>query len=67
MLDNMLPPHISRKLADAQSTNNTGALIASTEPNVTVLFCDILDFHQIGPSHRFDALTAPPTVSHHGV
>ena len=50
MLDNMLPPHISHQLAESQSRNSGGALIASTEPNVTVLFCDILDFHQIGPS-----------------
>ena len=47
MLDNMLPPHISSKLGEARDEGRTGALIASLEPQVTVLFCEILDFHRI--------------------
>ena len=43
MLDNMLPPHITERL----SSSPPGTTIADTEPLVSVLFCDIQDFHTI--------------------
>ena len=42
MLDNMLPPHVTDRLA-----KNTGTIIADNEPEVSVLFCDIMEFHTI--------------------
>ena len=43
MLDNMLPPHVTERMA----TSSPGSVIADQEPLVTVLFCDILDFTAI--------------------
>ena len=43
MLDNMLPPHVTERLANSPP----GTVVADIEPAVSVLFCDIQDFASI--------------------
>ena len=43
ILDNMLPPHITERLASSPP----GTIVADTEPAVSVLFADIQDFASI--------------------
>ena len=43
ILDNMLPPHITERLAGSPP----GTIVADTEPAVSVLFADIQDFASI--------------------
>ena len=42
MLCNMLPEHLLQQLEDTK-----GLVLASEERSVSILFCDIVDFHEI--------------------
>lgn len=52
ILNNMLPSHVTERLQDGET------LICDSEPNVTILFCDIVDFSAFTARHTATQLVS---------